>query len=812
MKRPQVEILAPASGLEAIRAAIFAGADAVYTGGAKFGARAYADNLVEDELLQAIDFVHLHGKQIYLTVNTLLKEKELEEDLVAYLTPYYERGLDAVIVQDIGVFQTVKEHFPNLPIHVSTQAVITGEHSAVFWEKLGAERIVTARELSLEEIKTIRKHISIEIESFVHGALCFCYSGQCLFSSFLGGRSGNRGRCAQPCRLPYQLLDENGNKYKNSTDGYLLSPKDMCTLDILPDIIEAGVFSLKIEGRMKRPEYTAGVTAVYRKYVDLYFRIKEEVTRAGTQGDLLQKIKEQYHVSRQDRERLMDLYNRGNFHNGYYKQHNGVEMMSMERPNHNGVYVGTMKKGKQGFSMKVQQPLHRQDMIEFRGVEDRQRKSDHLELAVEKDVAYGAEYVLPAKYQFLLGKRQSVEVYRTRNEALLKEIQKDYLEQEKQQNIQGWCSICEGEPMSLTVSSHEQTVTVEGDVVQSAQNQPVFEEYIRKQVGKTGNTPFAFESLEVYVAGNCFVSAKSLNQLRRDALDQLQQAIVSQYRRTLKPRNLHKEAENCREKQDGITWNVSVENLRQLDVVLSYEQIDSIYVSMHGFANEEELIRAGQKIHERGKKFYLMTPHIWRNAVERRLLQSIDTILEVVDGIVAKTTEAYTYFLPYSDRTKLVTDYTVYSMNSRAAQAWKEQGAHKMTLPVELNRGELTALAQQSPLSCELVVYGHLPMMVSAQCPVKNALGCQKKPMVTRLRDRKGCQHYVKNYCDICCSVIYNSEPLYLLDLEREWERMQVDSVRLQFTVESEEKIRQILEKGLPEGEYTRGHWKRGVE
>ena len=256
----KVEILAPAGSFDSMKAAVAAGADAVYMGGSRFGARAYAENPDEMGLLEAINYVHLHGRQLYMTVNTLVKEDEMD-DLYDYLLPYYQAGLDAVIVQDMGVFSYIREHFPDLPVHASTQMTITGPEGAALMTRMGAVRIVTARELSLEEIRRIYLETGVEIESFVLGALGYCYSGQCLFSSLIGGRSGNRGRCAQTCRLPFDVLrrlDENTpneNKNKKKENGvlnpgdskYVLSLKDLCTLDILPDILEAGVYSLKIE-------------------------------------------------------------------------------------------------------------------------------------------------------------------------------------------------------------------------------------------------------------------------------------------------------------------------------------------------------------------------------------------------------------------------------------------------------------------------------------------------------------------------------------------------------------------------------------
>ncbi len=268
MKQKRVEILAPAGSLESMKAAVAAGADAVYIGGSRFGARAYADNPEEDRLLEAIDYAHLHGCRLYMTVNTLMKETELA-DLYAFLEPYYMRGVDAVIVQDMGAFALIRERFPDLPVHASTQMTITGVYGARILKELGAERVVTARELSLEEIAGIHREVDVEIESFVHGALCYCYSGQCLFSSLIGGRSGNRGRCAQTCRLPYDVKRD-GKTLNGKDSRYVLSLKDLCTLDLIPDMIEAGIYSMKIEGRMKSPRYTAGVVEIYRRYTDLY--------------------------------------------------------------------------------------------------------------------------------------------------------------------------------------------------------------------------------------------------------------------------------------------------------------------------------------------------------------------------------------------------------------------------------------------------------------------------------------------------------------------------------------------------------------
>lgn len=301
MRNKDFELLAPAGNLEIFKGVIESGADAVYVGGSMFGARAYANNFTEEELLEAIDFAHLRGVKVYLTVNTLIKNSEFSK-LYDYLLPYYKRGLDAVIVQDIGVVKAIHEYFPSMEIHTSTQMTVTGADGVRFLSQFGVTRVVMAREVSLAEMKRIHEETGMELEAFVHGALCYSYSGQCLFSSILGGRSGNRGRCAQPCRLPYTV--------EGKKDEYILSLKDMCGIKALDKLHDAGVYSLKIEGRMKQLEYACGVVKYYRSYID--------------------SMKP---VSDADYERIKALGNRCGFTDRYYFDHNGSDMVTYVKPN-----------------------------------------------------------------------------------------------------------------------------------------------------------------------------------------------------------------------------------------------------------------------------------------------------------------------------------------------------------------------------------------------------------------------------------------------------------------------------------------------
>ncbi len=420
------EILAPAGSRESLSAAIAAGADAVYMGGSRFGARAYAENPDEDGLLEAIDEVHLHGRRLYMTVNTLMKEKELERDLIPWFTPYYRQGVDAVLVQDPGVLFLLKEAFPKQEIHISTQMAIASPWGARLVKEWGASRLVLPRELSLTEISAIREACGLEIETFVHGALCYCYSGQCLLSSLIGGRSGNRGRCAQPCRLPY-----NGE--------HLLNLKDLCTLDILPDILEAGVSSLKIEGRMKGPRYTAGTVAVYKKYVDQY----------------LEHGREGYRVDPEDKELLRMLFDRGGSTEGYYRRHNGADMI-------------------------------------YPGEKPKQRAMD---------------------------------------EERLRKIDRMYTEKKRQEPVTGELTAAPGEPLRLSLSCREHSVTVPGPVVQEAKNRPLTAAELSDRIKKTGDTSFIFEDLKVQVSGDIFLPVGAINAFRREALRKLEEEIIHAYRR-----------------------------------------------------------------------------------------------------------------------------------------------------------------------------------------------------------------------------------------------------------------------------------------
>ncbi|MGN0341990.1 MAG: U32 family peptidase [Roseburia sp.] len=711
-----LELLAPAGSLETLKAVICAGADAVYLGGTLFGARAYANNFTEEELLEGIAYGHIHGRKIILAVNTLLKEKELESQLYDYLCPFYEAGIDGVIVQDLGVADFISKHFPNLPIHSSTQMTVTDASGAMLLKQAGISRVVTAREMSLKEIRQLHETVDVEIESFVHGALCYCYSGQCLMSSMLGGRSGNRGRCAQPCRLSYQV---NGGK-----ETPILSLKDLCTLPFLYELADNGVYSFKIEGRMKSPEYAAGVVSIYRKYMDSYL---DGSRRA---------------VDAKDLKTLEDLGNRSGFTRGYYFAHNDTSMLSGNSASHS--------------------------------------------------------------------KRETPEITR---------IREQYVAGQLQEKIYGKLILNKHFSAKLMVWKDSYSVTVEGDKVQQALSQPMTGETISGKMKKTGNTPFVFEELTVEAEPDIFLPVKQLNQLRRDALETLQEKILASYHRHVCPPEPEPEA--CVRENSSMVpgFSASVEQRQQLQPVLDCPEISAVYLDSSLYDRRELLIQLSadtEKVHQRGKLAYFILPAVFRSTT-RNFYESVWKELEKIelDGYVVCSLDELSFLTLYHNTEKhLIGESRLYTYSNRASAWFYEHGIRQDTIPLELNKKEI--LRRDNRYS-EMTIYGRSPLMVSAQCVHKNTAGCDRKMQLTTLTDRYHVSFPVRNVCGECYNVLYNSTPLCLFKEREQLRQLGCAGYRLCFTVETEAETERVLkllfqETGPFLENYTNGHWKRGVE
>lgn len=748
----ELELLAPAGSLKTLKAVIHAGADAVYLGGSMFGARAYANNFNEEELLEAIRFGHIHGRKIILAVNTLLKEYELGQ-LYDYLRPYYEAGVDAVIVQDMGVMEFIKTHFPNLPIHTSTQMTITNVEGARLLKEQGVERVVTAREMSLEEIQRIHDEVGVELESFIHGALCYCYSGQCLFSSIIGGRSGNRGRCAQPCRLSYEVLQ--GEK---SLTGHhatpILSLKDMCTLPFLYELADHGVYSFKIEGRMKTPEYAAGVVSIYRKYMDSYL-----------DGSRIP-------VEKKDIRALLELGNRGGFTNGYYYHHNDSDMLSGESASHN------------------------------------------------------------------------------KSEGVLQDnIRREYVDTELKEKIKGKLILNKECPAKIEVQYGKIKVSYQGDMVLVAQNRPLTKEVVTEKITKTGNTPFVFENLEVTMDDDIFMPVNQLNQLRRGALEALEEALLKPYERTLPELVETSSAETDRqttgnaikEKQisgqslsqtsgqqsaDSSTEvRVLIEDAEQLPAVLKADFVDTVYLDCMLYTRENLIRKLSEdidRVHASGKKAFYVFPFIFRQQTSLFYEKIMPELKKLpLDGIMVRSLDEIAFIKEWGNENwQMVSDSNLYTYSNEASEYFYRLGMMQDTIPVELNRKEI--LRRENSRS-EMIIYGRLPLMITAQCIHKNTLGCMHQPKVLNLKDRYSVHFPVKNFCPECYNVIYNSLPVCLFKEDVTVKKIAPAAVRLSFTTETEEETEQILTiygdiyknggiLGQMPMECTNGHFKRGVE
>lgn len=752
----KVELLAPAGSFEGFRGAIHAGADAVYIGGRKYGARAYAGNFSKEEVCLAIRYAHLSGRKLYLTVNTLVKESEMEE-LPEYLRPFYEEGLDGVIVQDWGVFSLLRECFPGLALHGSTQMTVTGARGARFLLSQGASRVVPARELSLEELARIRK-VGIEVEAFVHGAMCYGYSGQCLFSSLLGGRSGNRGRCAQPCRLPYRILEEGQADDTRAETGQYppcpLSLKDLCALQLLPKLLSAGIDSFKIEGRMKKPEYTAGVTALYRKYIDQYYHAP-----SGS-----------YRVEEADMERLRRLYIRSGIQEGYYRRHNGREMITPQNPGYESV--------DESFCGQI--------------------RESYLEQA-PKILVSG----------------------------------KIILQREKPALLELWKQTGDGTELCR--------IRQTGQMVEPAKKQPLTIETVEKQMHKTGNTPFSFGEFAVCLDEDCFLPVKALNDLRREGLQGLEEAMQEPYRRDggRAPRRSE------RPKKDGAVpyLAVSVENTEQLEAVCSVPFVRRLYLNgdviLQG--KKEELyselkawkIKGGYENGDRGRSLFLAMPHVIRLRDEKylSLLQKELFCSESLwDGVLIRNLESLGFLQENDYPGEITADAGLYAWNERARGFWEEQGV-TATAPLECSKEELHKMGIAG---MEVIVYGRSLLMVSANCLRKTGMACPKQcgekapdlpdqEAVLWLRDRYRTLFPVRTICMHCYNEIYNSLPLSLHEYGKSVIKEAPAGVRLCFTIEKAAEIRQVLtcfEEFIKAPEllrqadfsFTKGHYKRGAE
>lgn len=791
------ELLAPAGSFEALKSAVFAGADAVYVGGSQFGARAFAENFTTEELLEALDFVHRHQVKLYMTVNTLLKEKEMKETLFSYLLPFYENGLDAVIVQDVGVLSKVREWFPDLEIHASTQMGILSKEGALLAKQQGVTRVVPGRELSLEEVRQITEIPNLEVECFVHGAMCYCYSGQCFLSSRIGGRSGNRGRCAQPCRLPYRW------EGKGQENPHIFSMKDMCTVNRLPELIAAGIDSFKIEGRMKKPEYVMAVTGIYRKYMDLALESR--------------KTGKPYTVDERDYMLLMQMYNRGGFHQGYYSQHNGRNMMECRRPNHQGVFLGTIAEiDKNYITFSTEWELYPGDQLEIR------IPGDGVEMTSPVSVKQGEKARLKARE--LRKIKKGMPVYRMKSPALIEEL-KECFSHVGEIVLEGKGEFYIGRPASLRLCDKKggTSITVYGAEVQKAVKQPVPREQIDKTLRQLGNGEYVLTDLKIGMDAEIFLPVKELKELRRRAIQEWEKQVLSTFHK--------KHSGDCGERtcvNAGVTSPVtcrmeaSVHNREQLYTLTKHGKIKRLYVPLRLLEEIPEGCVA---------QVYAMLPRMFRKQQAQQL--DFAWLCQRVTGFLVPTVDALAWLVSQTGQRAggeqewgVVLEDTLYAYNKAAIRFWQDyiENCSNLyfagrTVPAELSLAELQELSGNGQI---VPVYGRRVMMTSAQCLKKTGNACNQQQEVQSIKDRKGKGFLVESLCSDCYNIVWEEEPLSLSGCSKDVAALSPEGLRLDFTWETPEQTEKIVdafyreyvtqEKEVPGVYGNRGHAYQSVE
>ncbi len=804
----KVELLSPAGSFDALKAAVEAGADAVYLAGESFGARAYAENFNRETLPEAVKFAHLRNVSVHVTTNTILADDELE-NFADYIKFLRSANVDAFLIQDLGAAKIAKQIAPEIPLHASTQMTIHNLEGVLELQKLGFSRAVLSRELSLAEVEYISKNSPLEIEIFMHGALCVCYSGQCLMSSLIGGRSGNRGRCAQPCRLPYTLVDSDGNEVLKNVGEYLLSPKDLNTLDLLPKIISAGVNSLKIEGRMKRPEYVATVVKVYRDALDRIFSDKN------------------FSATADEHRKLAQIFNR-DFTTAYLEKNPGKNLISDKRPNNRGVLLGRVTQvEKNKISIKLESKnsslltppssLNKGDQLEI-WIKVGGRLTFTVEnFSVDKDIC-------SVEVENTRGVKVRDRVFKIFDAELTAQARKFFTGGfVRKIPVDAKISVAVGKKLTLSMTDADGNfATAETNfVAELAKNHPLTFETLQKQIGRLGNTIFELENLEVELGENIMIPISELNELRRKVVELLEIQRLKKFDKVEIWKDDKVESNNS----SFLTPNSSlliaqVDSLEKISAALE-SGADAILFGGENFKNRKvtakEILSAEKIIHDAGKNFYLSTPRI----VREEEIADLEKILsmKVFDAVYVHNLATLNLAKKFS-LAPIHTDFSMPVFNSATIDYLKSLGADGATLSPELTLEQIKNLAKKSSLPLECIVHGKMELMISSYCVLGSFLGeidkkncphiCRKK--IFYLRDRKNIFFPIATD-QFCRMHILNSKTLSMIEHRKEFEgvaNIRVDCRAL--SVEETKKILRAYKFGGAEIEnFTRGHYFRGV-
>ena len=780
----KIEILAPAGSMESLYAAINKGADAIYLGGNKFSARAYASNFDNENILKAIDYAHSYGVKVYVALNTILKESEIKE-AIKYAGYLYEIGVDALIIQDLGLFKNLKKLYPKMELHASTQMTIHNGEAAQYFTEKGFSRIVLSREMTIDEIKHISTNLDIETEIFIHGAICISYSGQCLMSSVIGGRSGNRGRCAQPCRMEYTLESDG----KGSKKAYLLSPKDMCTIDDIKEIVDSGTKSLKIEGRMKRPEYVAGVVENYRKAIDKILLNNKYDLEKG-------KIE------------LKQLFNRSGFTNAFLKKDTGRDMMSYNSPKNSGVPLGKVKDDN---SIVLLNKIMLGDGVRYGDKGFTVSKILNKGKEVTEGNMGDVVTLFPIEY------KKGESIFKSLDKELFENLKSSINAYEKKKYVSAKVIFKVGEPMKIIITLDGKEYEHIGANVEVAQNKPLQKERVIESLKKvTSESPYIISNINFEEFTEGFVRVSDINALRRDALEVVRKSICKSYRR-VRPQNTDI-ADNKINKSFEINKNIySCITSEQLKAL---EEMNAEVVAIDIFSREKGALKKSDIIelfNRRNKiDIYLKISSIVKGEFSV-VCKVIEELKPYISGII---TSNIGLINKYNKDMNIIGDYKLNIMNSESLSFYEEE-VSVPTLSIEMNRSEIKAIKNSKLQNSAVLVYGKPELMISEYCPIGSTFGgktsttkCNMACMYNKfsLIDRVNEKSRVMT--DVFCrSYILNHKPINLIEQISELESMGIRYFRYDFRDESYEEVKDILvNKVFDNSMFTKGHYRRGVE
>lgn len=815
LKKP--ELMAPAGDMTSLTAAVENGADAVYLGMKNFSARGYANNFSLDELVEAVDYAHLKGVKVYVTLNVLVKDSELE-DAVNLLYYLHDIGADAVILQDLGLITLSRKLVPELPVHASTQMTVHNLESVRFLEDMGVGRVILARELSLEELEYIKKNTVVGIETFVHGALCISYSGQCLFSSMIGGRSGNRGFCAQPCRKGYNLYKD-GKKVETSGK-YLLSPKDLNTAKILPELINTEIDAFKIEGRMKRPEYVAGVVSIYRKLIDRYIENPSD-----------------YYVTDDELKQLGQLFNR-DFTTAYLLN-KPVNLINSVRPYNRGLPVGKVivyNCKRKTLQIKLSDTLNIGDGIGIEGEEDTGDTVTGIYKNGKKinSADSGSIVEIPFKYRVKSGSR----VYKTFDKHLNESLEKTFTSSVPARKIPVSIIVkaFSGSNLELQISDGTNNVSVVSDyVVENALSKPTSKKQIEKQIAKMGNTVFDPSKITIHSDNNIFIPISQLNSIKNKAITRLEKKRIDKWKR---PQKKGDESYRMYLNSDSITSRsstpqiaVNVVSTKQLESAVS-GGANLIYYEYLKYQSSEIINDDFEKLvetaHNSGCRIYLNTPRIItdnemddiKNSLSRAKINNFDGVLVSNPGFLRV---AKSMGLP------VVVNTPLNIFNKISFNFMLKCGAEKVVLSPELTIDQIKSVSSKGQAEC--IVHGPLEVMVSEYCFVGGIFGSKKscgfpcRNSKYEIVDEKG-YSFPLEMDENCRTHIYNSRDLCMLDNIDDILKSDVASIRINagtYKPYDVEKLTKMYKKAVNDSTtsdtectdilkgHTTGHYYRGV-